>query len=121
MTEHHARLGELLLDLECAMRRLDLWQPEAPPAAALASTAPFCIDTLELHQWLQFVFLPRMHVMVAEGLELPQACAIAPLATEVYKTQLVYMAPLLRELERVDELLSNPADLTQGSQGLRPR
>lgn len=106
MTERHAMTGALLIDLECALRRLDLWQSEVPPPDALASTAPFCIDTLELHQWLQFVFLPRMHALVEKRLELPAACAVAPLATEVHKSRLTAMAPLLRELERLDEYLS---------------
>lgn len=107
MTERHAEAGALLIDLECALRRLDLWQSEAPPAAAMASVAPFCIDTLELHQWLQFVFLPRMHAIVAQGLELPDTCAIAPLATEVYKSRLAAMVPLTRELERLDRFLED--------------
>lgn len=95
-----------LIDLECVMRRLDLWQAESPTIEALASVQPFCIDTLELHQWLQFVFLPRMHCIINQGLDLPGSCGIAPLAEEVYKTRLTAMAPLTRELRRVDELLS---------------
>ncbi|WP_258876037.1 YqcC family protein, partial [Pseudomonas aeruginosa] len=27
---------------------------------ALASPEPFCVDTLALEQWLQWIFLPRM-------------------------------------------------------------
>ena len=57
-------LGSLLIDIECALRRGDFWQTETPPASALASTEPFAVDTIDFHQWLQFVFLPRMRELI---------------------------------------------------------
>lgn len=104
----HTEAGILLMDLECVLRNMQLWSTVSPPDHALASTAPFCVDTLDLHQWLQFIFLPRMHQLVESGQPLPSACAIAPLAEEVYKTRLETMAPLLHVLRRLDGLLSEP-------------
>ena len=53
----------LLKELEFTLQRLQLWQDDAPSEAALASTQPFALDTLEFHQWLQFIMLERFRVM----------------------------------------------------------
>lgn len=81
---HHA-LAEYLLRIEQEMRRLDLWHTEVPDPDALQSIQPFCFDTLDFTQWLQFIFLPRMKVIVEHGLTLPSSCDIAPMAEECFK------------------------------------
>ncbi len=96
----------LLKELELTLQLLQLWQEEMPPEEALASIQPFALDTLEFHQWLQFIFLDRMRFMVATGQALPSAVAIYPMATEVYKEQLEEYALLLDVLARLDEELS---------------
>lgn len=106
----HVEAGILLMDLECVLRNMQLWSVVAPSDDALASTEPFCVDTLELHQWLQFIFMPRMQQLIVKGDRLPSACAIAPLAEEVYKTRLSAMEPLLQVLRQLDALLSKPVD-----------
>lgn len=78
-------IANQLLELEAELRRLDLWQSETPSAEALASTEPFCVDTLALPQWLQFIFLPRMRQLVEAEQPLPQQCGIAPIAEEFFK------------------------------------
>ena len=45
-------IAEVLIDIEAQLRQLNLWQRVAPPEEALASTEPFCVDTLSLPQWL---------------------------------------------------------------------
>lgn len=78
-------VADQLLQLEAELRRLDLWRSEPPSAQALASTEPFCVDTLTLPQWLQFVFLPRMSQLVEMEQSLPRQCGIAPIAEEFFK------------------------------------
>ncbi len=46
-------VAELLIDIEAQLRQLNLWDRTPPSKASLASTEPFCIDTLTLPQWLQ--------------------------------------------------------------------
>ena len=99
----------LLKELEFTLQRLQLWQDDAPSEAALASTQPFALDTLEFHQWLQFIMLERFRVMLATGEPLPTAVAIYPMATEVYKEQAGKYALLLDVLARLDEELSGKA------------
>jgi len=74
------RVAALLIDLEAHLRNRLLWDAEEPDPAALASTQPFCIDTLSFPQWLQFVFLPRMRLLLDADLPLPAQCAIAEMA-----------------------------------------
>jgi uncharacterized protein YqcC (DUF446 family) len=104
MTDRHIAVAEVLLDLECELRRAHLWQDQSPSAEALASDQPFALDTLEFHQWLQFILLPRMHQLVEQRLPLPTACALSPMAEEVYQQQLLLMKPLLMQLQRLDRL-----------------
>lgn len=103
MTDRHIAIAEILLDIECELRRARLWQDELPSRKALASEEPFALDTLDFHQWLQFMLLPKMHYLVSERLALPASCAIFPVAEEVYKDQ-AEMRPLLLQLQRLDRL-----------------
>lgn len=77
-------LASLLIDIECELRRANLWSAETPSAEALASVEPFCVDTMDFQDWLQFVFLPRMQAMLAERAPLPLQCNITAMAETVW-------------------------------------
>lgn len=74
------RLADLLLAIEAEMRRLGLWEQQPPVEEALASLMPFCHDTLQLEQWLQWVFLPKMKQVLQTGEDFPSSSEIEPLA-----------------------------------------
>ena len=98
-------IATLLLELEAEMRILDLWDAEPPTPEALASIQPFCVDTLTLPQWLQFVFIPRMSQLVEAGQPLPQTCGIAPMAEEYFSGSQLPAGGLTRKLTEIDERL----------------
>ncbi|WP_066966118.1 YqcC family protein [Microbulbifer sp. Q7] len=98
-------IATLLLELEAELRSLELWEAEPPAPEALASTQPFCVDTLTLPQWLQFVFLPRMSQMVELEHPLPQKCGIAPMAEEYFRGSPLLVVGLTRKLTELDERL----------------
>ncbi|PIE37475.1 MAG: pseudouridine synthase [Gammaproteobacteria bacterium] len=100
-------VANALFDLEAQLRVLGLWQEQSPPLEALASTQPFCVDTLTLPQWLQFIFLPRMHALLDNELALPEACSVTPMAQEYFKGQEQTYTSLLLVLERLDYSISN--------------
>ena len=77
-------LSKLLLQLEGELRRLDYWQSYPPDPASLMSEQPFCVDTLELHQWLQFVFIARLNALIEGNFPLPGSCGVLPIAEQVY-------------------------------------
>lgn len=77
MRRDHVR--DLLVALQDELQTLNVWQSVSPSAEALQSMQPFAIDTLVLDQWLQWIFIPRMHAMLDEDASLPKACRIQPM------------------------------------------
>ena len=99
-------VAEVLIDIEAQLRQLGQWQKVEPSEEALASEQPFCVDTLTLPQWLQFVFLPTLYRMLEEEEQLPARCGIAPMAEEYFRGTGLACAELVSALLKVDELLS---------------
>jgi len=99
-------VAELLIDIEAQLRQLGLWEREPPSPQALASDQPFSVDTLTLPQWLQFIFLPTLYRLLAEGQPLPGRCGIAPMAQEYFRGLALASATLEQTLLKMDQLLS---------------
>jgi len=100
------RVALLLDDLEAALKATALWQAQAPSAQALASSAPFCCDTMPLENWLQFVFIPKMRQILAAAGRLPHKIQILPMAEHVYANKLSEVASLLAVIKRLDTCLT---------------
>lgn len=114
MSQHASLVAEQLLWLERELRVSGLWSEQMPSAEALASVEPFCVDSMSLEQWLQWVFLPRMIALVQAGQPLPKKSSIAPMAEQQYQGQEKQMQPLIKRLHQLDHLLTNghlPVDL----------
>jgi uncharacterized protein YqcC (DUF446 family) len=103
------QVAEILIDIEAQLRQLGQWQQIPPSEKALSSDQPFCVDTLTFPQWLQFVFLPTMYMMIREGRPLPARCGIAPMAEEYFRGSAMASGELVAALARVDEVLSDTA------------
>lgn len=89
------------------MKQLGAWSDQPPAAEALQSSQPFCVDTLEFPQWLQFVFLPRMWALVHCGKPLPRVSGMAPMAEEHFRGRAESGRALIDELARMDHLLAS--------------
>lgn len=70
----------LLQALEAELRKQRLWSNTAPDVQAMSSVVPFMYDTLKLHEWLQWVFIPRTRAVIDARKNLPGNCTIHPLA-----------------------------------------
>lgn len=99
-------IAEVLIDIESELRQLGLWERIPPSSEALASDQPFCVDTLTLPQWLQFIFLPTVYGLLESGEALPERCGIAPMAEEFFRGAELPTTALEESLVRVDDLLS---------------
>ena len=108
ITEPKLRLLALLYELEEELRALGWWEQQAPSAQALQSQQPFCVDTLDFAQWLQWIFIPRMHSILAGDHPLPVQCAIYEMAEVSYREQTVAVASLLRCLKNIDLAITFP-------------
>ena len=62
----HTEVAEILIDIEAQLRQIGQWDRLPPSREALASSQPFCVDTLTLPQWLQFIFLPTLYQILEE-------------------------------------------------------
>ena len=104
--QRNSQVEQLLLALEEELKLQALWQAEAPSPEALESTLPFCVDSLEFHQWLQFVLIARLRQMMALSIPLPVQSALHPMATEVYKEEIELRARLIALLAELDGALT---------------
>lgn len=102
-----ARVADSLLQIEVELRQLDVWEEEAPPREAFQSDKPFCVDTMEFTQWLQFVFVERMKILIENGHPLPEVSGMAPMAEEHFRGRPESGHGLIRELQTMDRLLSD--------------
>lgn len=104
----HVVIAALLIDIEAELRTLGWWDGVQPSIEALSSTMPFAADTLAFYQWVQFIFLPRMHVVIDQQLPLPlpSACGIAPMLEEYSRVSGRNPAHLLQLFAKMDGLLS---------------
>jgi uncharacterized protein YqcC (DUF446 family) len=94
--------------LEAELKRMQLWEPEPPSEQMLASTQPFCFDTLALSQWLQWLLIPRMRrIFAGEGI-LPTESAIFPYAEDCFE-HLEDPGALLMLIKRFDGLIRGEA------------
>lgn len=102
----YAQLTQALRVLESHLRQLGWWQASAPSAEALASSQPFALDTLSLPQWLQFIFIPRLTMLIATQQPLPAACGVAPMVEHYCATLADKPAELIACVDAIDQLLS---------------
>ncbi len=68
----HQKLQQLLTELQQHLITESLHSSTTPSTEALASVQPFCVDSLEIEQWLQFVMLPKFQQLIDKQQPLPR-------------------------------------------------
>lgn len=71
--------------LKTEMQAVGLWDKTPPAPEKLLSTAPFAVDQLDFHQWLQFVFIPEFEQRIRLNQTLPHGFSISPMAEESWR------------------------------------
>lgn len=99
------RIADVILEVEATLRTNGKWDKIRPSTRELASQQPFCMDTLEFEQWLQWVFLPRMKNTLEETKPLPAKSSIFVYAQECLHERDPYTANLLKLIKTFDELI----------------
>lgn len=105
MIAERRQIQQQLTALRAELKSQGMWQGTPPSPHALASTQPFCVDTLSLAQWLQFVFIPRIDALLEGNLTLPSHCSVAPYAEEQLDSA-AGQAPVLTLIRELDELIT---------------
>lgn len=108
--QQHTQMLKLLQALEAELRKQRLWSNTAPDGQAMRSVVPFMYDTLKLHEWLQWVFIPRTRAVIDAHKNMPGNCSIHPLAEhEFARLQDVDTFHLLALILAIDMLMSTPS------------
>lgn len=107
MMNRENQVRHSLKAIEQAMRDLALWQAAPPGPEAFSSTEPFCVDSMQAEEWLQWVLLPRMMALLDAGAPLPTRFMIAPYFEETLKDKQPSCMSLLVLLQHLDSLLNN--------------
>lgn len=102
-------IADHLLLIERELQVQGWWSAEAPTAEALASVVPFAVDTMAFEQWLQWIFLPRMKLIIEQGHPLPNASGILVMAETVFVDRPEQSRELRRLLAAFDQLISPSA------------
>ena len=104
--QHRAAMKAALVQLQNALVTAKHWSDICPSEQALSSRQPFCVDTLNFDQWLQFVFIPKMTTLIEAQQALPtfvQGQGISPMAEEFFKS--ASAVPVLTAVSHIDNLL----------------
>ncbi|RUO80555.1 hypothetical protein CWI84_05720 [Idiomarina tyrosinivorans] len=104
--DKYQRAARLLDRIERELNCLGLWQAHQPPAEALESEQPFAVDTLEFHQWLQFIMIPRMWALIDGQHPLPDSIAVSPMAAHSFRNDIEQHEQLVALIRDFDVLLS---------------
>lgn len=100
----YQHLSSLLVELEKEMKTSNVWEIDQPSDSAFNSTQPFCVDTMTFEQWVKFVFVNRLNILIEKGLPLPAECSVAPMAEEAFKDKSAQA--VVSVLQAIDELLT---------------
>ncbi|MEO3679480.1 YqcC family protein [Rheinheimera sp. FR7-31] len=103
MTE---QIQSLLDALERELKQLELWSSALPDEQALQSRLPFCVDTLRFEQWLQFIFIPKMQVLLNTAAPLPTKIALLPMAEQAFINTDTRFSRLLGIISALDSRLT---------------
>lgn len=110
MKNRHEEIDSLMQALEAELRKQGLWAGMPPPPQAMSSVMPFMYDTLHLHEWLQWIFIPRTRALMEAGRALPGNCHIHPLAEHELAKLNIDSGVLLGIILRIDTTLNRSDD-----------
>jgi len=103
MPRSHKEVEILIIKLEQSLREGMLWSSVVPSVEALKSKLPFALDTLFFEQWLQFVFIPKMTVIVNSKSALPDNVKLLPMAEQRFSA--AENKPMLMEvIKQIDAI-----------------
>ncbi|MFQ3189247.1 MAG: hypothetical protein ACI936_000371 [Paraglaciecola sp.] len=84
MPRSHKEVEILIVKLEHNLREAMLWSSSVPSVEALQSQLPFALDTMLFEEWLQFVFIPKMSVIINSKSTLPNNIQLLPMAEQCF-------------------------------------
>lgn len=102
-------VADYLLLIEKEMHTQGLWSEKTPSEYDLSSVEPFSVDRLDFEEWVQWIFLPKMKVIIEQNQPLPSVSGIRHMAEHVFGQRRGNWKPLLKHFEDFDQLISPSA------------
>lgn len=95
-----------LSNIKTELDKLGLWSNgrNRPNEIAFLSGMPFCMNTMEFHQWIEFVLYPRMMEIVNSDNPLPERVLIHTYAQEIYRGRWQEYKDLIKTLMEFDKI-----------------
>ena len=95
-----------LSNIKTELDKLGLWSNgmNRPDDSAFNTNTPFFMDTMEFHQWLEFVLIPKITVLLETQEQLPANVQIHTFAQEVYRGKWHEYKQLITKLKEFDKL-----------------
>jgi uncharacterized protein YqcC (DUF446 family) len=82
--KNSAALSAKIAQIEAEMRSIGMWSDVAPSADKFQSRVAFFGDTMSFDQWLQFVFLPRVHEVLDGKSPAPASSSVGAYAVREF-------------------------------------
>lgn len=76
-----------LAEIEGEMKRAGLWQDTPLRPEQYEFRQAFAMDTMAFSQWLQFIFVPRVKGIIADGGQFPAKSMVGAQAIREFDTQ----------------------------------
>ncbi len=101
------RVFALSEELEHALREQQLWTAESPSAEALMSQEPFAVDAMDFNEWLQWLFIPRLKMMIDNQMPLPKGANISAMGEVFCQVKCISSGRILAVLNEIDQVMND--------------
>lgn len=101
-TQTNAIINQLEL-IKQELQAVRLWQTMPPHPDAFLSKEPFAVDTMQAHEWLQWIFIPRIQAIIDANSDIPMF-ALRPYFEEALKEHEHNVSQLINLVEELDQL-----------------
>ena len=94
----------ILEQIETELKSLGLYGGplNRPNEEAFLSQMPFCLDTMDFHQWLEYVLIERLRLLIQNKQELPKSLLVHTAAQEYYRGSWYTYKDLIALLRQLD-------------------
>ena len=76
-------VSNAIRDIEQEMRKIGYWQAQPLRPEQMTFKQAFAMDTMTFVQWLQFIFVPRVHEAIASN-SFPQSSSVGAQAVREF-------------------------------------
>jgi len=98
-----ANARKIIAEIEAEMKRIGYWSIDPLPAEVYDFRQAFAMDTMTFAQWLQFVFIPRVHQIIETQAAFPAQSMVGTQAIREFDgdANVEHLVSLLNDFDRL--------------------